>query len=150
MQTMPAHLQPASRDAMSANVYCFRGSVCITGRCLNEVDPDACIPFFQSYDQVYSVCLESTHVNMLITKLTAVLATGQVHRLDFASVDRSPHCTQLHYVQHEIERVLPHHIPMAHFVLHEGILVPVSMQAIECSKSLAMLSSIMAERKIPQ
>ena len=65
--------------------------------------------------------------------------------LTFASVDRSPHCTQLHYIPHEIERVLPEHVPMEHFVCTEEGAIPVTEEAVELSKSLAKLSKMTKE-----
>ena len=84
---------------------------------------------------------------MAVTKLTAVLGTGQVTSLRFASVDRSPHCTQMHYIRHEIERVLPEHVPMESFVCTAEGVVPVSEEAAELSKSLARLSRSKKEAK---
>ena len=70
----------------------------------------------------------------------AATSTGQVESLSFASVDRSPHCVQMHYIRHEIERVLPRHVPMESFVCTEDGIVPVTEEAVELSKSLATLS----------
>ena len=128
------------KPLLETNVYSLRGRVLIVGACLPQVWPEAYARLAAEADQVYSLCLESTHVNMAVTKLTAVLGTGLVERLSFASVDRSPHCTQLHYIRHEIERVLPAHIPMESFVCTEEGPVPVSERAVELSKSLAALS----------
>ena len=130
------------RDMMQTNVYSFAGTVLIMGSCLPEVAPAAFAELAETADQVYRLCLEQTHVNMAITKLTAILGTGQVTRLFFASVDRSPHCTQLHYIRHEIERVLPEHIPMESFVLEDGAMLPIPEAAVELSKSLAALSRL--------
>ena len=94
------------------------------------------------YDQVYGLCLETTHVNMAITKLAAVFGTGQLEKLVFASVDRSPHCTQMHYMMHEIERTLKTHVPTESYVVSEGRVVRVPEAAVELSKSLARLADI--------
>ena len=63
-------------------------------------------------------------------------------KLVFASVDRSPHCTQMHYMKHEIERTLKDHVPVQSFVVAEGKLVPVPDAAIELSKSLGKLANM--------
>ena len=125
---------------METNVYSLRGKVLIVGACLQEVWPESFAELAAGADQVYSLCLESSHINMAVTKLTAVLGTGQAERLSFASVDRSPHCVQMHYIRHEIERVLPRHVPMESFVCTEDGIVPVTEEAVELSKSLATLS----------
>ena len=125
---------------MESNVYSLRGRVLIVGACLPEVWPASFAALAAEADQVYRLCLESTHLNMAVTKLSAVLGTGQVERLRFATVDRSPHCTQMHYFRHEIERLLPAHVPMESFVCTEEGPIPVTEEAVERSKSLAELS----------
>ena len=132
---------------MESNVYSLRGKVLIAGACLPEVWPEAFAALAAQADQVYSLCLENSHINMAVTKLTAALGTGQVESLRFASVDRSPHCTQMHYIRHEIERVLPEHVPMESFVCTEEGPVRVSEAAAELSKSLARLSRMCGEAK---
>ena len=131
---------PALPALMEMNIYALRGNVLVAGTCLPRVWPNAFARLAADADQVYTLCLETTHINMAVTKLAAALGTGQVRRLTFASVDRSPHCTQLHYIRHEIERTLPDHVPMAHFVVSGGEIVAVSDGAIELSKSLAELT----------
>ena len=133
------------KPLMETNVYSLRGKVLIVGACLPAVWPAAFETLAARADQVYSLCLENSHINMAVTKLTAVLGTGQVEHLTFASVDRSPHCTQLHYIPHEIERVLPEHVPMEHYVCTEEGAIPVTKEAVELSKSLAKLSKMTKE-----
>ena len=79
---------------------------------------------------------------MAITKLSAVFGTGQLEKLVFASVDRSPHCTQMHYIMHEIERTLKEHIPVENYVVADGEIVAVPESAIDLSKSLGKLSKM--------
>ena len=127
---------------METNVYAVRGRVLVVGACLPQVWPDAFRRLAAEADQVYTLCLETTHINLAITKLSAVFGTGQLEKLVFASVDRSPHCTQLHYIKHEIERTLPRHVPVESFVVSDGLLVPVPDRAIDLSKNLAKLASL--------
>ena len=128
------------KPLLETNVYSLRGRVLIVGACLPEVWPESFAALAAEADQVCSLCLESVHLNMAVTKLTAVLGTGRVQSLRFATVDRSPHCTQMHYIRHEIERLLPAHIPMESCVCTAEGIVPVSEEAAELSKSLARLS----------
>lgn len=128
------------KPLLETNVYSIRGRVLIAGSCLPQVWPEAFAALAAESDQVYSLCLESTHLNMAVTKLTAVLGTGLAESLRFTSVDRSPHCTQMHYIRHEIERVLPEHIPMESIVCTAEGPVRVTEEAVELSKSLAKLS----------
>ena len=127
---------------METNVYALRGRVLLVGACLPQVWPEQFRQLAAEYDQVYGLCLETTHVNMAITKLAAVFGTGQLEKLAFATVDRSPHCTQMHYIRHEIERTLPEHVPVESYVVSDGKIVAVPERAVELSKSLARLAQI--------
>ena len=127
---------------METNVYALRGRVLVVGACLPQMWPEQFERLAAEYDQVYGLCLETTHVNMAITKLAAVFGTGQLEKLAFATVDRSPHCTQMHYIRHEIERTLPEHVPVESYVVSDGKIVAVPEGAVELSKSLARLAQI--------
>ena len=127
---------------METNVYAVKGKVLIVGTCFPQVYPEAFIKLSAGVDQVYSLCLETTHINMAITKLSAVFGTGQLEKLIFASVDRCPHCTQMHYIMHEIERTLKEHIPVENYVVADGEIVAVPEAAIDLSKSLGRLSGM--------
>ena len=127
---------------METNVYAVKGRVLIVGACLPTVHPEAVQTLASQADQVYSLCLETTHINMAVTKLSAVFGTGQLEKLVFASVDRSPHCTQMHYITHEIERTLKVHVPVESVVVVDGGIVAVPAAAIELSKSLGKLAAM--------
>ena len=127
---------------METNVYAVKGSVLVVGACFPSAFPEAYRFLALRYDQVYTLCLETTHINMAITKLSAVFGTGQLERLTFASVDRSPHCTQMHYIKHEIERTLKEHVPVESYVVVDNELIPVPDAAIELSKSLGKLAKM--------
>ena len=128
------------QQLMETNVYSVKGNVLIVGTCLPQVFPEAYKKLSDGVDQVYSLCLETTHINMAITKLSAVFGTGQLEKLVFASVDRSPHCTQMHYIMHEIERTMKEHIPVENYVVVDGEIIAVPDSAIDLSKSLGKLS----------
>lgn len=129
---------------LETNVYSFHGTVLIYGACLPEVSPAGFRQLSARADGCYALCLERDHLNLAITKLSAILGTGRVSRILFATVDRSPHCVQMHFMDHEIERVLPEHIPMEHYVLAEDRPVRISPETLERAKSLARL-----EREAP-
>lgn len=131
-----------AQSLMETNVYSVKGKVLIVGACLPEVFPAAFYELSSGADQVYSLCLETTHINMAVTKLSAVFGTGQLEKLTFASVDRSPHCTQMHYIMHEIERTLKDHVPVENYVVAEGEIIHVPDRAIDLSKSLGKLAKM--------
>ena len=137
---------PEFKALMETNVYAIKGKVLVLGACLPDVFPESVKMLAEEADQVYTLCLETTHINMAITKLSAVFGTGQLEKLTFASVDRSPHCTQMHYIMHEIERTLKEHVPVENYVVTDGEIIPVSEAAIDLSKSLGRLSKVVWEK----
>ncbi len=130
------------KDLMTVNVYLPKGRVLICGACLPDTHPEGFEALAKNADEVYALCLEQTHINMAVTKIAAMLGTGRVTALSFASVDRSPHCTQLHYIKHEIERTMRLEIPVCSYVVPDKEPVPVSDEAIDLSKSLAKLAKM--------
>ena len=133
---------PEFKALMETNVYAIKGKVLVLGACLPDVFPESVKMLAEEADQVYTLCLETTHINMAITKLSAVFGTGQLEKLTFASVDRSPHCTQMHYIMHEIERTLKDHVPVDNYVVAEGEIIHVPDRAIDLSKSLGKLAKM--------
>lgn len=129
-------------NLMTSNVYYCRGIIVIAGSCLHQVSPAGLAAVTAGADQVFSLCLEETHINMAISKIAAILGTGQVSEIRFASVDRSPHCTQMHYIKHEVERTLPEHVPIRDFVIVNDEVTELSEAAIDLSKSLAKLEKM--------
>ena len=84
------------KPLLETNVYTLRGRVLIAGACLPEVWPEAFAALAAEADQVYSLCLEASHLNMAVTKLTAVLGTGQVESLRlpaWTAPRTAPSCT---------------------------------------------------------
>ena len=130
------------KELMSSNIYDAAGAVLIAGSCLESTHPQAFAQISAGADRVYTLCLEQTHINMAITKIAAMLGTGQIQRLVFASVDRSPHCVQLHYIKHELQRTMEIRIPVESYVAVGDSCVKVSEAAVEASKSLARLAEV--------
>ena len=130
------------KELMSSNIYDAAGAVRIAGSCLESTHPQAFAQISAGADRVYTLCLEQTHINMAITKIAAMLGTGQIQRLVFASVDRSPHCVQLHYIKHEIQRTMEIRIPVEQYVAVGDSCVKVSEAAVDASKSLARLAEV--------
>ena len=129
---------------METNVYEVKGNVLIAGSCLESVHKKGYEKAVEGFDQVYTICLEETHLNMAVTKICAILGTGQVVKIRFATVDRSPHCVQMHYICHEVERVMPEHIPMESVIVTGDDMVVISRKTVELSKSLAALEGFRA------
>jgi len=39
---------------------------------------------------------------MAITKISGMIRTGKIKNIIFATVDKSPHCVQVHYIRNEL------------------------------------------------
>lgn len=130
------------RTLINSNIYAPKGKVAIVGTCLEQMQPEAFRQVEAMADQVYSLCLEETHINMAITKLGAALSTGQMEKLIFATVDRSPHCTQMHYIRHELERMMPLDIPIEDYVAVDNRLILLDEATLELSKTLSKLQTM--------
>ena len=132
-------------DLMTRNIYDVHGRVLVCGACLPSTHSEGFEALCREADEVYSLCLEQTHINMAVTKLGAMLSTGQITSLCFASVDRSPHCTQLHYIKHELERMMEIRIPVYDYVVPGREPVLISDAAIDLSKSLSKIQEMLKQ-----
>lgn len=89
---------------------------------------------------IYEVCLESTHFNMVVTKIIGMLCRVDIKKIIFATVDKSPHCIQLHYIESEIRKAMScNNLEVIHYVAIEDKLIKISSSTIKKSKSLAEL-----------
>lgn len=77
------------KELMKTNVYDVGESVLIVGSCLPDMEPEGFAQLCASSGHVFELCLEQTHINMAITKISAMLYTGKIRTLRFATVDRS-------------------------------------------------------------
>ena len=60
------------QSLMEINVYAVKGRVLIVGACFPQIFPEAFLKLSAGVDQIYSLCLETTHINMAVTKLSVV------------------------------------------------------------------------------
>ena len=132
-------------NLLTTNIYEPEGTVLICGTCLKRMQPGAFEQLAARADFVYGLCLEESHINMAVTKIGAMLSTGRIQKLIYATVDRSPHCTQLHYIDHEVQRMMSVTAEIAHYVAFEDALYPISPAAIERSKTLRLLQQFDGE-----
>ena len=94
------------KDLLKSNIYDVDATIIIVGSCLPSMDKEAYSKLLKISNNIYNLCLEETHVNMAITKVGGMLRTGKVHNVIFATVDRSPHCIQMHYIQDELRKMI--------------------------------------------
>ena len=131
------------KELMKSNIYDVADTIVIVGSCLKSMDTAAYARLEEMSSNVYDVCLEETHINMVITKIGGMLRTKQIRKIIFATVDRSPHCTQLHYVQEELRKMMNiDNILIENFVAVDGELVSIAHGTIALSKNLAKLESL--------
>ena len=80
------------KDLLKTNVYDVEDTLIIVGSCLDRMQPEAYKELERISDNIYDVCLEETHINMIITKLIGMISRVKINKIIFASVDKSPHC----------------------------------------------------------
>jgi len=130
------------KELMKTNCYDVDSTMVIVGSCLKRMQPEAYKELEKISNNIYDVCLEETHINMVITKLIGMLSRVKVNKIIFASVDKSPHCVQLHYIEHEIRKAMNIDTQMIHYVAVDNILIEISKETIKKSKSLSELQEL--------
>ena len=131
------------KDLMKTNCYDVDSTMIIVGSCLKRMEPEAYSELEKMSSNIYDVCLEETHINMAITKLIGMLSRVKVDKIIFASVDKSPHCVQLHYIENEIRKAMNIDTQMIHYVAVENKLIEISKETIKKSKSLSELQELL-------
>lgn len=130
------------KNLMKTNCYDIDETMIIIGTCLERMQPKSYNELKQISNNIYEVCLEDTHLNMVITKIIGMLSRVEVKKLIFATVDKSPHCIQLHYIENEIRKAMKlDNIKIEHYVAVDNKLIKISDITIKKSKSLSELEN---------
>ena len=128
------------KEVMTTNIYDIDETIIIAGTCLKSMQPNGYKKLEKISKNIYTLCLENTHVNMAITKIGGMIRTGKVHNIIFATVDESPHCIQMHYIQDELREMMNlENINIKNYVVVNDELVKVSPKLILLSKKLSEL-----------
>ncbi len=129
---------------METNIYDVDEVLIVAGSCLKFMQPKAFSEIEKISSNIYSVCLEETHVNMVITKVGGILRTGKVKKIVFVSVDKSPHCIQMHYIQDELKKMMNNleNIIVENYVAVDNRIELISPEVISLSKNLSKLSTL--------
>lgn len=136
------------KDLLKTNCYDVLETLVIVGSCLPNMQPKAYETLQKMAPEVYEVYLEKEHLNMLITKIMGMLARIKVKKLVFATVDKSPHCVQLHYVAKELEKAMDlSGMEIVNYVAVEDELVEIPKEVIGISKNLAELKEKLNEKR---
>ena len=127
---------------MDTNIYDVTENIVIMGTCLKRMQPKAYDKLLEICDNIYELCLEETHINMAVTKIGGMLRTKKIKKIIFASVDKSPHCIQLHYIQDELKKMMNlENIEIENYVVVNNELVEIDSKIISLSKNLSELKN---------
>ena len=129
------------KDLMKSNIYDCTNQIIIVGSCLKPTQPKAFKKLEEMNLPIFELCLEQTHVNMAITKILGLVRAKKMRHIIFASVDRSPHCIQLHYIQDEIKK-LGFSTTFTNYVAVDNELQEIPANVISLSKNLNKLKDL--------
>ncbi len=128
------------KDLLKTNCFDVQETMIIVGSCLENMQPKAYKELEQISSNIYEVCLEKEHLNMIVTKIIGMLAREKIKRMIFATVDKSPHCVQLHYVVKELENAIDiSKIEIVNYVAVDNKLIEIPIEVISLSKNLSKL-----------
>lgn len=132
------------KDLMRSNIYDVDDTIIVVGSCLKNMQPQGFEKVKALSENIYELCLEETHVNMAITKIGGMLRTGKVKKIIFATVDKSPHCVQVHYIRNELEKMMDlKNVTIENYVVVDNELVEIDNDIISMSKALAKIKKSM-------
>ena len=132
------------KDLMRSNIYDVDDTIIVVGSCLKNMQPQGFEKVKALSENLYELCLEENHVNMAITKIGGMLRTGKVKRIIFATVDKSPHCVQVHYIRNEVEKMMDlKNVTIENYVVVDNELVEIDNDIISMSKALAKIKKSM-------
>lgn len=130
------------KEVMKSNIYDVEDTIIIVGSCLKNMQPKGYKKLKTISNNIYELCLEETHVNMAITKIGGMIRTGKVHNIIFATVDRSPHCIQMHYIQDELRKMMNiDNVNITNYVVVNDKLLKIKPEIISLSKNLSELTT---------
>lgn len=131
------------KELMKSNIYDVDETIIVVGGCLRRMQPKGYEKLEKISNNIYDLCLEETHINMAVTKIGGMLRTKKINRIIFASVDKSPHCIQLHYIQDELRKMMDlSKVEIENYVVVDNELINVDKEVISLSKNLSKLSEL--------
>ncbi len=132
------------KNLLETNIYEVKGNLLICGTCLPNMQKLGYNELEKNFDTILCLCLEKDHINIAITKICGMISTKKVTSITFASVNKSPHCTQLHYIKDEIKRVMNNeNLPlMTNVIIQDNQIYNIGDHSLSLSKDLIKLSTI--------
>ena len=136
------------KDLLRSNIYDVQETIVIVGSCLKNMQPKGYEKIKKLSENIYELCLEETHINMAITKIGGMLRKGKIKNIIFATVDKSPHCVQVHYIRHELEKMMDlKNINITNYVVIDNELIKLEKDVISMSKSLGRLKKLIGGKE---
>ena len=130
------------KEVMKTNIYDVDDTMIIAGNCLKIMQPEGYNKLEDISKNIYNLCLEETHINMAISKIGGMLRTGKIHKIIFATVDKSPHCIQMHYIQDELRKMMNlNDVNITNYVVVNNELIEIKSEIISLSKNLSELKN---------
>ena len=129
-------------NLLETNIYDVKGKVLICGTCLPRMQKEGFKKIEKEFDTILYLCLEKEHINMAITKICGMISNKKIESLTLASVNKSPHRIQLHYIKHEIERVMKDIPKIENIITEDNKIYKISDETISLSKNLVKLEKI--------
>lgn len=128
------------KDLLKSNIYDVYETIVVMGTCLPNMQPKGYDKIKELSENIYELCLEQTHINMAITKIGGMLRTGKIKRIIFATVDKSPHCVQVHYIREELEKMMNlENVIMENYVVVDNEPIKIEPEVIALSRNLKKL-----------
>ena len=132
------------KNLMTTNIYDISEALVIVGSCLPNMQPSGFEKLKEISKDILEVCLEETHINMVITKVGGMIRTGKIKKLVFATVDKSPHCIQMHYIQDELKKMMNlDGIQIENYVIVNNTLEKINPEIISISKNLTKVKELL-------
>ncbi len=130
------------KNLLETNIYDIKGNLLICGTCLPNMQKIGYKELAKDFDTILYLCLEKEHINMAITKICGMISTKKITNITFASVNKSPHCIQLHYIKNEIKRVINNEdLPlMKNVIIQDNQIYNIEDNILSLSKDLIKLS----------
>lgn len=130
------------KNLLKSNIYDVNETMVVMGTCLPNMQPKGYEKTKKLSENIYELCLEQTHIDMAITKIGGMLRTGKIKRIIFATVDKSPHCVQVHYIREELEKMMNlENIIIENYVVVDDELIKIKPETIALSKNLKELNN---------
>lgn len=131
------------KDVMKSNIYDIEETIIIVGSCLKNMQPKGYEKIKELSENIYELCLEETHINMAITKISGMIRTKKVSNIVFATVDKSPHCVQVHYIRNELEKMMDlKEVNITNYVVVNDELIEIDSNIISLSKNLSKIKKM--------